>query len=396
MDGSIEKEMKALLYNFWILKDENKDLYYQIKSKQNKIKEFISKNLGSNLIIHDRFIKLEKIPTVNKACGGLFIFNTVLEYVILTILLLFLEDKTRGDYFILSDLIDYVKNTSITLNLNHVPDWNKVHDRRCLFNVISFLENLSIIKVKDTSKVSFVESIDAEVLYESMGISNYLMRMFDNDICDFKCPDDFIKSEFSVQNEDKGDARRYKVFRNILYIPAVSSRDISVMELDYIKKNRNYIRSEIDKYLNMNVEITHNLVILYDEDSTLIKDNFPNSKKLSDIVLMVNDRLLKEIKDNNILLDDYELGSVKESYFEDIVNDVVMSKAPYIGKTLLRESSKKIYDMVLQYMEKYNFVEKNGNEIIIYPTVSRMVGKTKDVILDNSLQFNLFGGNDEF
>ena len=31
MDNTIEKEMKALLYNFWITKDKNKDLYYQIK-----------------------------------------------------------------------------------------------------------------------------------------------------------------------------------------------------------------------------------------------------------------------------------------------------------------------------------------------------------------------------
>ncbi len=396
MDSGIEKEIKALLYNFWILKDEDKELYYQIKGKQNKIKEFVSKNLGSNLIIHDRFIKLEKIPTVIKANGKLFNFNTVLEYVILVIMLLFLEDKARGDYFILSDLIEYVKNTSITLELNHVPDWNKMQDRRCLSNVISFLEDLHIIKVKDASKVSFTQSVEAEVLYESMGISNYLMRMFDNDISTFKCPEDFIKDEFSTQNEDKGDARRYKVFRNILYTPAVSSKDVSIMELDYIKKNRNYIRSEIDKYLGMNAEITHNLVMLYDEDSTLVKDNFPNSKKLSDIVLMVNERLLKEINNKNIILDDYELGIVKESYFENLVNDVVSNKSPYIGKTMLKESRKKIYDMVLFYMEKYEFVEKKDDEIIIYPTVSRVIGITKDIVVDNSLQIDLFGGNDEF
>ena len=395
MNNDIEKEMKALLYNFWITKDKNRDLYYQIKNNQSEIKDFISKNLGSNLIIHDKFIKLEKIPTITKSNAKLNNFSSVLEYVILTIMLLFLEDKTRGDYFVLSDLIEYVKNTSITLELNHIPDWNKVQDRRCLSNVISLLEELEIIKIKDSSKVSFIESKEAEVLYESLGTSNYLMRMFDNDVNELITPEDFIKDEFAGQDEEKGDVRRYKVFRNILYTPAVSSKDLSPNELDYIKRNRTYIKSEIDKKLNMEVEITNNLTILYDEESTTQKDNFPNSKKLTEIVLMINEKILEEINDNDIALDNYEIASVKEDYFENIIKEIKRTKAPYVGKTLLRETDKKFYNMILEYMEKYNIVEKKNDEIIIYPTVARLIGKTKNVEPDTLTQTSLFGGNNE-
>ena len=394
MNNDIEKEMKALLYNFWITKDKNRDLYYQIKNNQSEIKDFISKNLGSNLIIHDKFIKLEKIPTITKSNAKLNNFSSVLEYVILTIMLLFLEDKTKGDYFVLSDLIEYVKNTSITLELNHIPDWNKVQDRRCLSNVISLLEELEIIKIKDSSKVSFIESKEAEVLYESLGTSNYLMRMFDNDINELITPEDFIKDEFTGQDEEKGDVRRYKVFRNILYTPAVSSKDLSSNELDYIKRNRTYIKSEIDKKLNMEVEITNNLTILYDEESTTQKDNFPNSKKLTEIVLMVNEKILEEIN-NKIMLDNYEIASVKEDYFENIIKEIKRTKAPYVGKTLLRETDKKFYTMILEYMEKYNIVEKKNDEIIIYPTVARLIGKTKNIEPDTLTQTSLFGGNNE-
>lgn len=395
MNNSIEKEMKALLYNFWITKDKDKDLYYQIKSKQNKIKDFISKNLGSNLIIHDRFIKLEKIPTIPKTNAKLKGFTSVLDYVILTIMLLFLEDKTRGDYFILSDLIEYIKNTSITLELNHIPNWNKVQDRKSLSNVISLLEELQIIKTKDSSKVSFIDSIEAEVLYESLGTSNYLMRMFDNEINELKNEEDFIKNEFVSQDEKKGDIRRYKVFRNILYTPSVSSKDITTNELDYIKKNRNYIKAEIDKNLNMTVEITHNLALLYDEDNNTEKDNFPNNKKLTEIVLMVNEKILKEINNNKIVLDNLEIATVKEDYFENIIKEIKKTKAPYLGKTILRETDKKFYEMILEYMEKYNFIEKNNSEIIIYPTISRLIGQTKELKKENITQTSLFGGSNE-
>lgn len=392
---NIEKEMKALLYNFWITKEDNKELYYQIKNKQNLIKDFISKNLGSNLIIHDQFIKLEKIPTIIKQNNKLANFDTILDYVILQIMLMFLEDKTKGDYFILSDLIEYVKNSAITLELNHIPDWNKTHDRKSLSNVILLLEELKIIKVKDTGKISFIESKEAEALYETLGTSNYLMRLFDEEITKLKTPLDFIKNEFVKQDEEKGDIRRYKVFRNILYTPSVSSKDLTMNELDYIKKNRNYIKNEIDKNINMEVEITHNLAILYDEESNNEKDNFPNTKKLTDIVLMINNYLLKEIEEERIILDSNEVATISESYFENIIKEIKVKKASYIGKTLLKETDKKFYNMILEYMEKYNFIEKVGKEIIIYPNVSRLVGITKE-IEDNKEQMTLLGGSYEF
>lgn len=395
MDNNIEEEIKALLYNFWITKDNDKELYYKIKYKQNAIKDFISKNLGSNLIIHDRFIKLEKISPTVKTNSKPNKFDTILDYVILTIVLLFLEDKTRGDYFILTDLIEYIKNTSITLELNHIPNWNNTQDRRSLSNVITFLEELNIIKIKDSSKISFIESQEAEALYETLGTSNYLMRMFDEDISQLKTPEDFIKNEFILQNEEKGDVRRYKVFRNILYTPAVSSKDLSISELDYIKKNRNYIKNEINKKLSMEVEITHNLVILYDEESSLEKDNFPNAKKLTEIVLMINEQILKEINDNKIILDNLEVGIISEDYFKNIIKDIKKKKEPYIGKTLIKENEKKFYDIILEYMEKYNIIEKQDNKIIIYPTVSRIIGTTKEIDLKNIEQLTLLGGTNE-
>lgn len=396
MDYNIEKEMSALLYNFWIIKDKDRDLYYQIKSNQNKVRDFISKNLGSNLIIHDKFIKLEKIPFIIKKNSGIESFNSVLEYVILSIMLIFLEDKTNGDYFILSDLIEYVKNTAVTLELNHIPDWNKTQDRRAMLNVINLLNELSILNIRDEGKVSFVEDKQAEALYEAMGISNYFMRMFDEDINNLETPTDFIKSEFSTQNEDKGDIRRYKIFRNILYTPAVSTKDLSPTEIDYIKKNRKYISKEITDKLNMEVEITDNLTILYDDNSN-VKDNFPNTKKISEIALMVNNRILEDINNKKIMLNEQEIGYIKEYYFESIIEEIKKTKAPYIGKTLLKENKQKFYNMILTFMEKYNILEKSGNDIIIYPCVARMVGKTKNINEDeiNNEQISLFGGTDE-
>lgn len=395
MNNDISKEMKKLLYNFWIVKDEEPDMYYQIKYNQNKVKDFVAKNLGSNLIIHDRFIKLEKIPTILKYNSGIEGFTSVLDYVILAIFLMYLEDKTRGDRFVLSELIDYIKNTSITLELNNIPDWNKVQDRRSLINVIKFLIDISVIKVRDETKVSFAENKDAQALYEVSGISNYVMRIFDAEINNINTPEGFIKNEFSTQDEGKGDVRRYRNFRNIIYTPAVSSKDLTTSDLDYIKKNRQYIKNEISKKLDMEVEVTHNMTILFDENNNLEKDNFPNGKKITEIVLMVNTKILEDINNGKLLLDNYETITVKESYLENIIGEIREEKRPYISKTYLDLTKEKFYEEVLQYMEKYNIVAKENDDITIYPVLGRMIGKTLEVKDSNTEQISLFGGNDE-
>lgn len=390
---NIKKEMEALLYNFWITKDENQELYYKIKSNQNRLKDFVVKNLGSNLIIHDKFIKLEKIPTLSKKNTGIENFTSQLDYVILMIILIFLEDKARGDKFILSDLVEYIKNTALALELNNIPDWNLMSHRRSFSNAMNFLINISAIKIKDEEKISFTESKNADALYESMGISNYIMRLFDNEIYNIEEPKEFLKSEFLTQNEEKGDIRRYKVFRNILFTPSVFMCELTSNEIDYIRKNRLYIKNEIENNLELDTEITYNTAIVFDDINSNEKDNFPNNKKITEVVLMVNSRILEDINNNVISYDDYEVITVNEGYLENIMREVKNDKKPYLSKYYKDLSTEKFYEEILEYMINYNFINKIDNKIIIYPSIAKMIGITKEI--SKNTQMDLFGGNNE-
>ena len=160
-------------------------------------------------------------------------------------LFIFLNINVFKVVSIINPIIEYIKNTSITLELDHVPDWNNTQDRKSLINVIKFLIDINVIKVKDETKVSFIESKDAQALYEVTGISNYVMRLFDTQINDIVKPEEFIKNEFLTQDEARGDVRRYRNFRNILYTPMLASKDMTISDLDYIKKMLPNISSEI-------------------------------------------------------------------------------------------------------------------------------------------------------
>src|SRR5699024_4706543 len=115
-------------------------------------------------------------------------------------------------------------NTAVTMELDHVPDWNLRRDRQSFTRVMNFLKDISVIKVKDEEKVSFKDSQNAQVLYEATGLANYVMRLFANEIFGYTNVDDFLKDEWVYQDEEKGDVRRYRVYRNLLFTPVLFTK----------------------------------------------------------------------------------------------------------------------------------------------------------------------------
>ena len=70
-----------LLENYIILKEKDRELYYDIIDNVDKYREFINDNLSYNLIIKEDFIKLEKIPSIPKNWMGIKSFNNKKEYI---------------------------------------------------------------------------------------------------------------------------------------------------------------------------------------------------------------------------------------------------------------------------------------------------------------------------
>ena len=376
MNETIEKEMNLLLNNFWITKDEQKDDYYFLKRNQNKIRNFVSKNLGNKLIIHDRFIKLEKIPTIAKPTFGIQKFTDVEDYVIMFLFLLYLEDKPRGDKFILSSLIQYIRNTAITLELMHIPDWNYPASRKSLIRVIDYFLELHILVLKDQDNKNFQDTVEADALYEITGLSNYLVPAFDYDIYECKTPSDFLRKEWGEQTEEKGDIRRYKIYRHLIYAPATTKDELTESEEDYLKKMHKTIQKELMENINMDTEITKNLAYTLADETTIQKEYFPNTKNLSDIVLIITQRIINYQKEKQIPLTEQECFHLTKSEFEQILKDTREEASEYFGKKYLDMPFLKYQEEVMTFMRNFHFIKEEEHTILCYPLVKRYLGKT--------------------
>lgn len=391
MSETINECMQLLLNNFWILKEDDLDNYYKIKRNQHLLRDYINKTLGSRLIIHDRFIKLEKIPAQALESIGLSNFILQTDYIYLCLILLFLEDKTRETYFMLSDLIDYVKNTAVALELNNIPNWTLTKERKSLKRAVNFLEKIKVIKLKDASKDDFSDNENAEALYISTGLSNYVMRMFNNEIFDIKQEEDFIKDEWTYQNDEKGDIRKYKIYRNLIYTPCIYMNDISKSEIDYLKQLRHHISNELSN-LNYELELTKNMALVFENENALTKDSFPNNKRISAIVLIVLTKLYELIKENKIILNEYEIGKIS---YEDLYNIIIGIKNKYniyLSKTLKDLTDSAFFENILDILETYTFIRNVDNYYEILPAIRIFNSK---LIENKNKQLDIWGDNND-
>ena len=64
------KELEILLNRRWILKSEDKELYYRVRDAVGEIRKYVTDKLGCQIIDNSLLIKLEKIPVIPEQFMG--------------------------------------------------------------------------------------------------------------------------------------------------------------------------------------------------------------------------------------------------------------------------------------------------------------------------------------
>ena len=58
------KELETLLNRRWILKSEDRELYYKIRDSIGEIRKFATEKMGCQVIENALLVKMEKIPAL--------------------------------------------------------------------------------------------------------------------------------------------------------------------------------------------------------------------------------------------------------------------------------------------------------------------------------------------
>ncbi len=372
--GGIMEEMKLLLEKRWILKAKDKELYYRIKDKSREYRKFFEEKLGYHLFINPYAIKLEKIPGKAEEWMGIEEFDDRREYAILSLILMFLEDKGEGEQFVLSQITDYVQNAYPE---SEYIDWTKYQDRRQLVKVLRFCSKEGLFKIDDGDEGEFAGNETAEVLYESLGTSRYFMMNFTEEISGYTSWTDFENNELIDIDTEKGVIRRNRVYRKIFMSPIVYRNNREDADYDYIKKNRSVIENDVSKYLGGIFQVYKNgALVVFDEDKNF-KNTFPQNNNISDIVLQMTYEIRSRVKNNIFFVKNDDTIDISQIQFEKLLETVREKYSKGWGKTYRELTFTKLLAEVTIYMKKFNMIVVNEStkEVKVMPLAGRITGQ---------------------
>ena len=364
------KPLEVLLSKRWILKNRDKELYYQLKDEIGKSRDFLTEKLGYQAIVTPNLIKLEKIPAYAQNWMGIQEFSDHLEYIFLCMILMFLEERDLGEQFVLSMLTEYIQGNIKEEQI----DWTIYSYRRHLVKVMKYCVNVGILEIDDGSEDNFMKSDEGEVLYQNTGASRYFMKNFSRDISDYQKQEDFLKEEWIGMNEDRGIIRRQRVYRSLLMSPGIYLNDDTEEDFAYVRHYRGMIQEELNRFFDCELQVHKTSAFLVmGEDSNLGK-SFPEENTLSDIVLLWCGLFRQKINDGDIEVPIGEDIVISTQQFVAISEECKRRYGNGWIKTYREMTMGEFCNKLKEYMIIMEMIKEIYDQIMVYPIVGKVEG----------------------
>lgn len=364
-------EVRTLFEQLWICKDSSKEDYYRVKRDIPKFQRFVREQLGWKLIHTENLLKLEKIPAHAESFMGIQDFSDIMDYCILCVVLMYLEDKEEGEQFLLSELIDYVETK---LKGKIFIDWTSFSQRKSLVRTLQYMEKMKLLRVYEGSCEAFGLEPGQEVLYENTGYSKYFATSFSMDISEFETWKDFEKQRFEEIQEDRGAARIHRVYRQLAVCPAMYWEGNEDVDSLYLKNQRQWIAKYLEENMGGRLDIHKNAAFLVLEEDDCYGKVHPRDAMLPEIVLLVCAYIRQMLQNGEIIKQDNETITITRHRFSELVSACRKKWGAGWSKEYREMDEDKMVDSVKAYMKNWMMIREKEDEVMILPAVGKIVG----------------------
>lgn len=363
----------ALLNRSWILKEDDQELYFSIKDHYEELRDWFMDQAGFPLIMTRSLVKLERTPVVSHPWMGFEEFREIRDYVFFSYVLWYLEGKTEMDQFLLSDIVEEVREQMAIGGLE--ADWRHYHHRLSMARVLKKLTSLGVLIVVDGDENDWAHSEDKNALYECSPHSRYVLRRFPQDLTSYIRMEEMTDPILYANTPDGDNIRkRHRVYRRFLLEPVVLDRHWDAESLPYVLTQRRSIMDHLQRMLGLEGRRYREGLLFFYPELTSEAALFPTLSGVSDLVLLIAGELRRQLSlegSGRYLEAD---GSIRleRSELEGVLLRLQERHQTYWSKEFRTSSSSQLAEMCFAHMELWRLGEwEDANHFLISPVVAR-------------------------
>ncbi|CAM3982579.1 TIGR02678 family protein [Cohnella lubricantis] len=364
----------ALLNRPWILKEDDQEMYFAVKDHYEELRDWFMDRAGFSLIVTRGLAKLERTPAVPQAWMGFGEFREVRDYIFFTYALWYLEGKTEMDQFLLSDIVEEVREQMATGGLE--ADWRHYHHRLSMVRALKKLASLGVLVLVDGDENDWAQNEGHNALYECSPHSRYVLRRFPQDLTAYRSMEELTDPVRYADTPDGANARkRHRVFRRFLLEPVVLDRHWEPDLLStYVLTQRRYIMDNLQRMLGMEGRRYREGLLFFHPELTGEAELFPTLSGASDLVLLLAGELRRQLNREDHSRYAEPDGSIRleRSELEGILLKLHERSGMYWSKEFRESSSAELAEIVLEHLEQWGFGEReDANHILVSPALAR-------------------------
>lgn len=357
--------LAALFERYWILREENPDLYHELRKNAKELKKIIDEKFGLRLHIHTQFIKLEKIPADPKGWMGIAAFQDKMDYTMFACALAFMETKEQNDYFLLSHLVEDIKENYPDPG---ALDWTNYRHRLSLVRVVGQLLELRLMDKIEGDIAHFARNEEFEALYRVTLYARYFMRSYPQDIYQYEDWHRLIEDE--LKNMDT-HGRRWEVYRQLMMQPNVARTSENNDQLfNYIRVQRRSIEDFFERSTPFSFELTRDTAMLTMMERKNIYTCFPSQQAIDDLLLQIAGLL----RDRHPEPDPYGRVSITHQEWLSLVQELQHRFRRGWSKAYREMSAEGIAENLFSEAERWQLAARRDDQIIIMPAFARFRG----------------------
>lgn len=367
-DEKTEQALGILFEQFWVLRQEEPESYQLIREREKTLKKYVSEKFGFDLIVHQHFIKMDKIPVDPKSWMGIQDFAEPRDYAIFCCGLAFTEKRSVDEQFLLSDIAEEIQE----IYPGDIPlEWTNYQHRKSLVRALKKMVDFRIIKLVDGDIELFANHEEHDVLYEVTVYARYFMRSYPDDLFQYNSIDEILESEWERHQQD---ARRKRVYRKLMFSPVVYRENEEDPDFAYIRNYRNRLRDDLEEHTPFQLEVFKNAAMLVLPERKERYQLFPNQKAISNVALHFQAHLRKRIDTYSI----NALGELKltRTDFTQLIEEVKKRYGHGWSKKYRDMSYTAVAEELLQFCKEWElaYVEEDSGMIVLQPAIARMIG----------------------
>lgn len=372
----IREGLSILFENFWIIRETDKDVYHQLLRIENDLKRVTQRIFGLRLIVHAKFIKLEKIPFESQDWMGITTFNEPMDYALFACAMAYTEDKSEGEAFLINELVDEL---DLFYPERDLLDWTNFNHRKSLVRVLNVMTDMQLIDTIEGKTDDFATSESIEVLYKVSPCSKYFMRSYPEDITQFQDWRELMQMERERADEETSTV----AFRRLMMEPAILRTKENDRLFYYLRNQQQYISSFFEKNTPYTFELTKDVAMLTLEERLKQQTYFPMLKSADESLL----QLAEMIRESDYAPDAYGCIHLSKNQWLALIGQHATQNRKGWSKEYRESVDKKLARLILENGIKWRFFAEDGDRnVTILPTFARNTGKYPQDFLQKLLE----------